>query len=448
MNNSRGAVLGWLIVFVLFSWVLYWAVPDREGHRELDSGEYERVAYNYRETGYLFHPDTPWVMPSHTIGYHWFLAMVYRVFGNNLIVLMFLQILLGLLCCWLVYLVAFKLFDSSVAVVALAGASCNLGFLVYSQLLMAEILMLTFLLGFLFMFVSFVQEQVLSKLFFAAFLLSISVIIKPVALYYVFPMMVFIGWRTHGTLRIKMIACIVFACSFYMPLLGYMAYNHSMYGIFAVTTLVKENLYIYFLPRRILPRLENALQVHYNKQIEACSSFQERMHVSGEIFNILLKSRPHLFCFAWTESMVKVFFGLYSTQLKGMFNATIKGGSCSFFNMPGANAFRRLYEYAVFGANNTLLKVIACIELVWLLLRYLLIVFAFFILLQTHEYFWTMFFSSYVGYFAFVAGHDGGGRYRMMFESILIVLAAFALIVLYRMICKNLSQSKVKQIHA
>lgn len=209
-----------------------------------------------------------------------------------------------------------------------------------------------------------------------------------------------------------------------------MAYNYSMYGIFAVTTLVKENLYVYFMPRRIYPRLDLVLQQEINKKIESTKSEAEFMQVSEEIFHELIKKRPFLFCFAWCESMFKVFLGIFSTQLKILYNGSIKGGSCSFFAMPGKTVFERMHQYACFGSTNRWLSLIAYVDIMWLLVRYLLVLIAFLLLFQAREYFWLLFFTSYIGYFTFVAGHDGGGRYRIMFEPLLIILAAYAVVYL------------------
>lgn len=442
MKNYHKVIIC-LLPFLLFSWFLYYTIPYQDGHRELDSGEYESIANNFALTGRLNHAVAPFKMPSHTIGYHLFLGVIYRFFGLGAVgVVVLIQVMLGLLCCLIVYGMALQLFGPSVALVSLFLAACNLGILVYAQLLMADVLMLTLLLGFLYLFIGFVYDQDLKKLAFAAFILSLSVIVKPVAIYFIVPLMFFIWCALKDSARVKLFACIIAASIFYAPLVGYMAYNYSMYGIFAVTTLVRENLYVYFLPRRILPRLEPELQKNINKKIEATQSEAEFMKVSEEIFNDLVKTRPLLFCFAWCESMFKVFFGIFSTQLKILYNGSIKGGCCSFFAMPGNNAWERLHQYASFGSANKWLTLIAYADIIGLLVRYILVFIAFLLLLQARNYFWLLFFNCYIGYFTFVTGHDGGGRYRMMFEPLLIILAAYALVWLYYVMQKYLSQNK------
>jgi hypothetical protein len=444
MKKHSLSIIICALSFLAFSSILYYTIPNEDGHRELDSGEYEPIAKNFAKTGNLCHPGPLIKMPCHTVGYHFFLGIFYRIFGlDALPTIIFTQVLLGLFCCFLIYGIALKVFGPLVALVSLACASFNLGILVYAQLLMADVLMLTFLLGFLYMFVCFVMEQNIRKLAAAAVIMSLSVIIKPVALYFIFPLLFFIWFAIKGSLRLKATASILFALFFYVPLLGYMTYNYTMYGVCAVTTLVRENLYVYFLPRRILPRLDCELQSKLIQQIESACSEVERMQISETIFNDLLKNKPLLFCFAWCESMFKTFFGIFSTQLKILYNGSIKGGCCSFFAMSGKTAFEKMHQYACFGSSNKLLTTIAYVELVWLLLRYILIVIACIMLFYAREYFWLLFFACYSGYFTFVAGHDGGGRYRIMFEALLIILAAYAIVELYYIACNaNYSKSK------
>lgn len=417
-------------LFIFFSVLLYYTIPYPNGHKELDSSEYESVAHVFARTSKLSYPNG--TMPNHTVGYHFFLGIFYRLYGEPALPIIILaQILLGILCCLLTYALALKLFTAPVALIALLGMASNIGLLAYAQLLMADILLLVFLLAFLYTFVSFIYEQKKTYLIACALLLSISVLIKPVALYFIFPLLFFIIYPLYG-LRERVNAAVLFALCFYAPICCYMGYNYCYYNVCAVTTLVQENLYIYFLPRRILPRLEPELQQRYMQQIESTTNNHERMRISGIIFNELLKKRPFIFFFGWAESMFKVFFGTFCTQLKILYNQTIRGGCCSFFAMPGNTALQRLQQYAQFGSIHPLLTAIAYLDIIWLLVRYLFVLLALLLLLYANEYFWFLFFNCYMGYFTFVAGHDGGGRYRLMFEPLLIILAAYALVWVYQ----------------
>ena len=56
---------------------------------------------------------------------------------------------------------------------------------------------------------------------------------------------------------------------------------------------------------------------------------------------------------------------------------------------------------------------------------------SFFVLFESREYFLISFFVLTIGYFAFITGHDGCARYRMMFEGLYIILAAYGLVIIW-----------------
>lgn len=186
MENNKLILVTAALIFCCISWFLYQFAPP-EGHCDIDSSEYISIGKNYSTTGNLVSPDHPTTMPSHTIGYHWFLGIIFSVFGQ-LNRIFFLQIVLSLLCGMLLYALACMLFDQTVAAITLLLFSCNLGFLVYSQLILAEIVLVTFLVGFLYYFCLFIKQHTTRNLASSGFLLGCSIIIKPVALYFIAPL--------------------------------------------------------------------------------------------------------------------------------------------------------------------------------------------------------------------------------------------------------------------
>lgn len=209
-----------------------------------------------------------------------------------------------------------------------------------------------------------------------------------------------------------------------------MAYNKKVFGVFCVTNLVNENIFIYFLPRRILPQLDTPMREIFTEKINACKDYEEKLELSKEIFFTIAKEHPFIICSAWANAMLRTFLGLYSTQLKSMFNPSIQGGSCSFFNMQGA-FLERIEKYITFGSKSPYLTLICLIEAWWLIMQYFLVILGFFALLCKKQYSLCFLFGSYISYFSFITGHDGCGRYRLMFEPILILLAAIGIAYLY-----------------
>lgn len=420
-----------ITVFCLFSLLLYCTIP-KKGHCEVDSSEYIEIAQNYALSGNLVNPDHPHVMPSHSIGYHWFLGIIFTLFHHTKYIFL-LQILLCILCSTLLYTLASVLFNQMTANAVALLFSCNIGFLVYAQLVLAEILFVTFLIGFITFFCHYILQRTTQYLMVSGLLLGCSIIIKPVALFYGIPLagLVFIFAKQR-----KIMLSALLLCSFYMPVISYMYYNKIVFNQFCVTNLVNENLFIYFLPRRILPQLEPNKQEIYLNQIAQQRSFEHKLSISKEIFFSIAQERPWIICYAWANAMLRTFLGLYSTQLKSIYNSTIQGGSCSFFRMEGT-LLNRIKSYLSFGSLSPYLTLIALWETLWLLIEYLLSIIVLLYLFNQKKYELLLFFCSYISYFSFVTGHDGCGRYRLMFEPILLLLTAFGITLCYAYFVKQ-----------
>ncbi len=422
-------VAGYCITFLVFSALLFFTTRNFDAHQEIDSPEYEEVAHHYLETGKFAHPRNG--MPAHTIAYYWFLGTIYSWFGNNQLYVFLIQILLSLICILLIYHSTYYLFGANTASIAAVLASCNIGFIVYSQLIMAEILLLIFLISFLYALSCFVYEQKWYYLAAAGLFLSISVLVKPVALFFALLMPFFIWFAQMGALRLKIARCCLFLLCFYTPLLGYMTYNYKNFNAFAVTTIPAVNVYDYFLPRRIIPQLKPEVAKKVSAYIDSSKDYAEHTQRSKEVLMQLIGQHPLVFVYAIAQSMTKILFGLYSTQLKMMYNTAIRGGGCSYFLVTGTTIFERLANYAFCGAQHWPLKIIAVTEMLLLFIQYFLLLCALVFLLYERHYFWILFWVAYVGYFTFAACFDGCGRYRMMLEPVFIMLIAFAVMRLF-----------------
>lgn len=421
-------------IFLGSSMLLYLMLPA-EGHRDIDSSEYETIAQHYALTGELSHPDFPHEMPSHTIGYHWFLGIIMWLMSNIRYVFL-IQSLLIIVCGFLMYHLTLILFDKEIALTTLAFFYSSIGFSIYSQLLLSEILLSAFLILFIFCFCLFLHVKKTSYLLLAGFSLGCSIIVKPVALFFVIVVYGFVFFIDCRALHKKFFLSFLLLISFYVPVMSYMLYNKKTFGTFCVTNLINENLYLYFLPNRLLPLVDPTMRASSIEALAACTTRAEKQQISKQIFFNIVQKRPLSVCYAWLNAMLRTFFGLYSTQLKSMFNPAIQGGSCSFFNMEG-NVVERIQKYISFGSVSPYLTLICSIEACWRIIQYFLCIIAFVYLWTTKKYLFFFFFSSYIGYFSCITGHDGCGRYRLMFEPILIILSALALVTLYQCIARK-----------
>ena len=144
--NSKFLLLFFPFIFIILSLVLYNQHKDLSSHFEIDSSEYDILALNFLETGKFSNISQA---PIHTIGYPLFLVLIYKFFGRSVWPVVFIQVLLSLLTMYFLFLIALRFFNRNVAYLSIFFFSFNVGFLIYSQFILADILFV-FLLTFFF----------------------------------------------------------------------------------------------------------------------------------------------------------------------------------------------------------------------------------------------------------------------------------------------------------
>jgi hypothetical protein len=78
----------------------------------------------------------------------------------------------------------------------------------------------------------------------------------------------------------------------------------------------------------------------------------------------------------------------------------------------------------MYGTTSKVIILLGCLEAVWSIIRLFLIVTALIYLALKKHIFELLIFISWIVYFPLLTGFDGCGRYRLVIEPILSVLAA------------------------
>jgi len=95
---------------------------------------------------------------------------------------------------------------------------------------------------------------------------------------------------------------------------------------------------------------------------------------------------------------------------------------------------QRLMAYITQGTTSPTVQILALFEALWSIIRWMLVIIAFFFLFKNKQYLICWLFGSFIAQSAFVTGMDGCCRYRIMFEPLLIILAAVGMIIIYQWI--------------
>jgi 4-amino-4-deoxy-L-arabinose transferase-like glycosyltransferase len=417
----------WVLVSSLF--LYYIASPLEYAHFDLDSFGYDRIAKHFCTDNRLLDPTQPGIMPVQTLGYPLFLGIIYKLFKYDYMFIIIAQVILNVLLGLCIYRIAYHLFSASTAVIALYLWAINLGYLVFSQFIMTDMLLATILALGLERIILFLKTRNGRYSVHAALIFGISVIIKPVALLYVFIVLIYIilasDTYTHALRRSGL-----FLILFSLPVVAYMYHNKRVFNNFSVAPVMYENIHYYFLSRA-RARIERISYTQAFEKTGALLHERDKNHpdhwrATGLLLQEYSYTKPFDLVYVWMQNVLKTLAGFYTSQLKYLVNPTIKGTDTSFFQQEGTLP-QRLYSYVLQGLEGRCIQAIALLYCVAFILQIALVCAGLCILATQKEYMILSFLLLTILYFAFITGHEGCARYRLMFESLYIVLVAYAL---------------------
>jgi len=370
--------------------------------------------------------------PYFVIGYPFFLGLIYKIFGFNNFFIIWIQILLAVLSGFLIYHICRRQFNEKIALIAFAFFSLNLGYLVFSQFILTEILLSLFLLFFLDCFLRFFSGHEASYLAQAMLTLGFSVLIKPAALYFIYVVLflIVLFFKENFLQKFKLI--LLASICFYLPIISYMSFNKINYGQFRLSALDIENIYFWYYPNVLASKNGTNSDIEREKLsylVKGNKFIDDNWSDIKKQFWQDLKKSPVLFLAVWLKNVLKTFLGLYTTNMKVLVS-NVQGGQLSFFKGYGS-LFNKIYQYIVSGHAEIWVIVIGILEVLWSLFRYFLCFIALIYLFLKRRFDLFFIFTSFVFYFSFITGHDGCARFRMMFEFVLIILAALGFYILF-----------------
>ena len=122
---------------------------------------------------------TPYLRPP---GYPYFLAAVYKLTGTGYLAPRIVQMGLGLLNCWLVFLICRRWFDLPVAIIGALMMAASWHQVYFEQEFHAVSLFVLFLLAAIYMLCAWMEKQTYALILISGLLLGVSTLIRPTAL--------------------------------------------------------------------------------------------------------------------------------------------------------------------------------------------------------------------------------------------------------------------------
>lgn len=403
-----------VFLFVGASYAFYNLVNSPTPHQDIDSKAYiENATLFSKNTSFSQRTDFPY----YTLGYPLILGLLYKLCGYDYFWVVIFQLFLVLISGLLIALIAQRLFDQRAGLVAFVLTLLNLGYLVFAQFILTEIVLSFFLLLFFERFTAYVQTKKMNALWSAGVLLGLSVIIKPAAIYFpilLVPMMRFKSWS-------------FFLICFLVPIVGYMVHNKIVFNHFKLSALDEINVVYWWYPN-VLAQQRGTTSDHERMKL------QKIAHDKGEVFVRAafkkdLYAHPMLFLTVWLANVGKTFLGLYTSNLKVLIGK-INNYDISFFRKKGT-WLQKIHRYVSGGTTHAWVAAVGYLECGFQVIRYLLCLLACIVLTARRRWHVLYLFCVYLFYFSMITGHDGCARFRMMFESVLIILTAYALVWLF-----------------
>jgi hypothetical protein len=411
------------VTFLILSVVLYKQVATINAHCDVDSTAYIQDGKHFYKNSSFCNLGK---MPYYSLGYPLIIGLIYKLFGENNLTIILLQILISLLSLFLIFKTTQKLFGHTTAIISTALFSINIGYLTFSQFILTEILLSLFLLLFFERFLQFLETKNLSNLAAAGLSLGISIFVKPAAIYYpIFLAPIFYFTAKNTVKSVKLL--LLFLLTLSLPVAGYIIHNKIVLGQFHLGAYGDVNSYFWLLPNVLSET--NAT----NSDIERIKLQRIDQQLGREavkqIFVNTLQKHPITFVYVIAKNVLKTFLGLFSTNLKVLVENNTGGGDISFFKSTGT-ILDKIKAYICMGTTKAWVKAVATYEFIWQSLRYILCLLALIFLFSKQRFAILYFFLSYIFYFSMITGHDGCARFRMMFEFSLIILAAMGIYII------------------
>lgn len=415
-------------LFIGLNILLYLNTSPIKSHCDIDSSA-------YLENGLLFFKNSSFsarqTLPYYGLGYPLLIGFIYKLFGQSILAIIIVQVILALMSGLLIFSIAQKLFNTQVALISFIFFSINLGFLTFTQFILTEIFLTFWLILFFERFITFIKTRNISSVALAGFALGFSIIIKPAAIYYPLLLAFLLIFIITGPLKTKLKHILLFITCFCAPILGYKTHNYIVFNEFKTGALQEINMCYWLFP--------NILAEHNktNSDIE-----RQKLQDMGSIQTVktyfieFTKAHPFLLIYVWAKNVLKTWLGLFSTNLKVLIDPQVHPGQISYFKMPG-NIYQKAKAYITAGTDITWLKIVSFYEAIWSILRLFLAFIALFYLLIQKKYALLFLFISYLFYFSIITGHDGCARFRILFEFILLILAALGAYVIITKIRKK-----------
>ncbi len=409
-----------LFLFSCNSLFLYIVAPSWKSHFDADSYVYHFWGTYFAQSGSFFDP-TYQRIAMQPIGYHSFVGFLYSLGFHDYRVILVAQYIVALCSLVLTYHIAYRIAGRIVARMSIILLSFNVGFIVYSQLILAEMLLLFLVFLFVLSMLYWLEENRMRYLCSASFILWIATVVKPFGLIFIYPYLCLVGWYTPWPFTKKMKNVSIAAICFGVPLFFYFVRNYLVYGTWMFAPMMGVNMCQFLCKIKAAASGFNYDDLLSNHMPSEKLFFDPAVWraVRADLFESI-QGHPFIAAYVWSINVAKTVCGLFFSQLKLYLNPDLLGNHVSYFS----DLSTGIIGYISYGLTNSNYMLIALYELIMQASRIVLLPYAFFSLKAERH---TVFFVLFIGTMMLITGTDGCARYRMPIEPLLIIFQAVGL---------------------
>lgn len=438
-----------LLVFIvaLIVRVAYvWFFVEPYGLMLEDQVMYSQLGKVMAKTGYFLLETDAGLIPvtERLPGYPIFLSTIYNVFGENNVAVLVVQAIIDSLTCVVIGLIAELIVPRGFLVAGMISA-CNLGMVILSGMILTDTLFLFLFSLFILLAFYYVKNLGIFNLFMAFFVLSLSVLIRPVSYYLIFLLLLLlIGFFVWKRMSLKQIvgSLLLVTIPIAMVLTPVHYRNYTEYSSLALTSQGGGHVLGWVVPatyqysgqgtyqegQKLSKYAFDKAMYKDSYQISDKNPFDKSNYKMRVAKDILMELGVINMLHAWTAATV---INLSTPSIAYM-PVVRSMDHPSFYSTIGDGAINKLFNY-VKNTDNLLYLLLITIGTVTSLVFLYLSLFGFYIILKTtctnkNNLEILLFSVVIIAYFIIITGPIVGVKYRLPIEPLMTLFSTYAII--------------------
>ncbi len=354
-----------------------------------------------------------------TPGYPVFIAVIYRIFGEQPWVVLLFQIFINSVSILLVYKIGKIIFNEKIAYLGSILFALDPHQILYTVHLLGDTLFVTTLLASIYTMLLGLKSKKGKYILMSGFLIGISTLIKPISQYLPFVFVLFILLHKNQSLLSKIKTSLVYLIIFFITLSPWMIRNYIKYDYYSLSSIKGYNLLFYNVT------LTKAWQTDKPfRQIQ--NDFLQEAKERGATDNINGFKRSTIYTEIAAEYIKNNIFDFSIRHILGIWNmykGPDTGNIAHKLGMEGSVLGR-----GTFLRSKTFGEMIIGIPIgIFLMFCYLTAFYGIFSLIKEKRYFELTFLLLIIIYFSVLTGVTGNARFKLPITPFYILITSIGI---------------------